>query len=79
VDGPPGPAGDAGTANVFHSGWQYLSNIRSVVVDGSNMSAGDLTATGVTSAFVLKGAVLVYFTFGAGVFPLPFTSVAGGK
>jgi hypothetical protein len=50
-----------------------------VVVDGSNRSAGDLTASGVTSAFVLKGAVLVYFTFGAGVFPLPFTSVAGGK
>jgi len=26
-----------------------------------------------------KGLVLVYFTYGAGTFPLPYTSFAGGK
>jgi len=80
--GAPGPAGDAGppgTANVFYSDWQTATNFRSVVVDATNLAAADLSAPGVTAAFVAKGAVLVYFTFGAGVFMLPYTSYAGGK
>jgi hypothetical protein len=50
-----------------------------VTVDATNLIAGDIAAPGVTAAFVAKGAVLVYFTFGDGVLPLPYTSYAGGK
>jgi hypothetical protein len=77
--GAAGPAGDAGTANVFYSGWLSASTLKTVTVDGSNVVAGDIAAPGVTSQYVAKGAVLVYFTFGIGVFPLPYTSFAGGK
>jgi hypothetical protein len=79
VAGPAGDAGPPGTANVFYSAWELASTLKTVSVDNTNLVAGDIAAPGVTAAFVAKGAVLVYFTFGDGVFPLPYTSYAGGK
>jgi len=78
--GVAGPAGDAGTANVFYSDWELASSPKAVTLDGTELLGADIAAPGVTAAFVAKGAVLVYFTFPGGpVFPLPYTSFAGGK
>jgi len=81
--GPPGPAGDAGppgTANVFVSDWALASLSGTVTFDGSQLQTANLTAPGVNSQFIVTGGVVaVYFTFGAGVLPLPYTSFAGGK
>lgn len=78
--GPAGDAGPPGTANVFYSAWELASTPKSVTVDGTALLGADIAAPGVTAAFVAKGAVLVYFTFPGGpVFPLPYTSFAGGK
>lgn len=77
--GPQGPQGDAGTANVFYSNWIYATNFNDVTVDNTLMKGGDLAAPGVTASMVTSGVILVYFTYGSGTFPLPYTSFAGGK
>jgi hypothetical protein len=68
-----------GTANVIASGWNYTTNIRDSTIDGSANVIATLAAPSLTSADVTSATILVYFTFGAGVFPLPYTSYAGGK
>jgi hypothetical protein len=80
--GPPGPQGDAGppgAANVVYSPWEFATNNQNVTIDGSLLNSADLAAPGLTTGFMQTGVVLVYFTFGFGVFPMPYTSFAGGK
>jgi hypothetical protein len=74
-----GPAGVAGTANVQYSGWNYATNLRDSIIDGSNEGIMNLTSTSLTQSILDNGTVMVYLTFGAGVFPMPYTSGAGGK
>lgn len=78
-----GPAtslqGPAGTANVEYSGWNYATNFRDTTADNSVLHAGDLAASKLTQAILDNGQVQVYFTFGGGVYALPYTSYAGGK
>ncbi|MDB5157407.1 MAG: hypothetical protein JWR50_2114 [Mucilaginibacter sp.] len=78
-----GPAaslqGPAGTANVEYSGWNYATNFRDTTADASSLHAADLVAPKLTQSILDNGQVQVYFTFGGGVYTLPYTSNAGGK
>lgn len=78
-----GPAvslqGPAGTANVQYSGWNYATNIRDSTVDGSQVVIADLAAPAVTQTMLDNASIQMYLNFGAGVFPMPYTSDAGGK
>lgn len=77
--GPVGPQGPAGTANVIYSTWVYATYFRDTTIDASSVKAANVLAPGLSSAILNSGTVLVYFTFGAGNFTLPYTSNAGGK
>lgn len=77
--GATGPQGPAGTANVIYSAWNYASNFRDTVIDASNLVVATLTASEITSAYLSNATILVYLTFGAGVFECPYSSYAGGK
>lgn len=78
-----GPAvslqGPAGTANVQYSGWNYASNIRDTTIDGSALVVANLAAPSVTAVMLNNASIQMYLNFGAGVFPMPYTSNAGGK
>ncbi|PTT01522.1 hypothetical protein DBR11_07135 [Pedobacter sp. HMWF019] len=78
-----GPAvslqGPAGTANVLYSGWNYASNFRDTIADNTNMHAADLSAPALSADYLGNAVYQVYFTFGGGVYTLPYTSYAGGK
>jgi hypothetical protein len=74
-----GSNGAPGTANVIYSGWNYATNFRDTTADNTDLHAGDLSAPKLTSAILNSGTVQVYFTFGGGVYTLPYTSYAGGK
>lgn len=41
------------------------------------MHVADIPESRITSDILNKGAVLIYFTFGGGIYPLPYTSDAG--
>jgi len=77
--GPTGPAGATGSANVVYSAWGYATNFRDSVIDNSNVKVANVAAPAIVDSILQKGLVLVYFTFGAGIFDLPYTSDAGGK
>jgi hypothetical protein len=77
--GATGPQGPQGTANVIYSGWEFATNFRDTVADNSYLKAADLSAPDLVDSIVNQGAVLLYFTFGSGVYTLPYTSYAGGK
>lgn len=70
--------GKTGTANVLYSGWNSATNLRDTTADGSKLKAVDLLAPALTTDVLEKGMVQVYFNFGSGVYPLPYTSNAGG-
>jgi len=71
--------GPAGTANVQYSGWNFATNLRDSIIDASNETVMNLASTSLTQSILDNGTVMVYLTFGAGVFPMPYTSGAGGK
>jgi hypothetical protein len=77
--GTTGPAGPAGTANVTYSDWNYATNFRDTTIDGSLLNIADLAAPSITANDLDSATFAVYFTFGSGIFPLPYTSDAGGK
>lgn len=68
-----------GTANVMYSSWSNLdSAVRDTTIDGSNMQAGDINAPQISQEILDKGVVNVYMKFSDDVYPLPYTSYAGG-
>ncbi len=75
--GAQGPKGDTGTANVIYSAWNDATNFRDTTIDGSKLDVATLAAPSLTSADLNSATIMVYFNFGAGVFPLPYTSDAG--
>ena len=77
--GPTGAVGPKGTANVYYSGWVTATNFKDSIVDNSSLHIATVAATQLADSILQKGGLLVYFTFGSGVFPLPYTSYAGGK
>jgi hypothetical protein len=83
--GPTGPAGANGTngkdgnANVYYSNWHYLTTTwGDTNIDNTSLKYNRDSAAVITQGILDSGAVLVYFNYGAGVFPLPYTSYAGG-
>lgn len=77
--GSTGATGATGTANVEYSQWAYATNIRDTIIDASNLIIADLAAPELTQSMINDGEIEVYFTFGTDIFPLPYTSNAGGK
>lgn len=77
--GATGAAGPKGTANVYYSAWVYASSFRDSIIDNSNLKLGTIAAPQMVDSIVNKGTLLVYFTYGGGVQPMPYTSNAGGK
>lgn len=77
--GATGATGATGTANVLYSGWNYATNFRDTTADNSALHAADISAPALSQSILDGGVVQVYFTFGGGVYTLPYTSYAGGK
>jgi hypothetical protein len=71
--------GPAGTANVQYSGWNFATNIRDTTIDESSLVVANLAASSITTSDLSNASIQVYLNFGAGVFPMPYTSDAGGK
>lgn len=76
--GAAGATGATGTANVIYSDWVIAKNFRDSTVDNSKLKLADVPAPQLTATLLNNASVMVYFTFGVGVFPLPYTSNAGG-
>lgn len=74
-----GSQGPAGTANVIYSNWMYATNLRDTTIDASALKIADIAAPQLTADIINKGEMYIYFSFGGGVFTLPYTSYAGGK
>ncbi|TCD02187.1 hypothetical protein EZ449_19205 [Pedobacter frigidisoli] len=68
-----------GTANVMYSGWNYAKSFRDTLIDNTSLKVASLTAPALTTAILNSGTIQVYFNFGGGIFPLPYSSYAGGK
>ena len=68
-----------GGNNVLYSGYNYASNFRDTTIDGSALNVADLSAPALTQTVLDQDAFQIYFTFGAGIFGLPYTSYAGNK
>lgn len=83
--GPTGPRGDTGatgTANVIYSGWHTVSGAtRDTTIDGSLLKYNFVSAPDFTQGVLDSCDVHVYMTFAGTtqVWPLPYTSFAGGK
>lgn len=71
--------GATGTANVIYSAWNYADNYRDSTIDGTYEEIATLLAPSLTAADLSTATIEVFFTFGAGDFPLPYTSYAGDK
>ena len=76
---PAGPIGDTGIANVTYSSWISAGNSRDSTIDGSLVVVETLPAASFTATGLKKAGIQVFFTIGAGGFPLPDTFYAGGK
>jgi hypothetical protein len=77
--GAAGATGATGTANVIYSDWLTAKNPRDTIVDNAKLKIADLTASQLTSALLSNASMQIYIDYGAGVFPLPYTSYAGFK
>lgn len=81
VDGAQGAQGAAGTANVIYSSWINAPAGTPETIDGTYGLSTTISVPQLTADIMSKGTVLVYMTFGSGtnVFPLAYTSTAGGS
>lgn len=71
-----GPAGNSG---ILYSGWQYAKAFADTTVDNTKLRVGYITVKSLSTSILNSGTVMVYLTYGGGVFSLPYTSFAGGK
>lgn len=78
-DGAVGPAGPAGTANVIYSNWASAPTATLTNIDNASGYTTSITAPQLNQDILDKGTVLVYGKFSSTVFPLPYTSNAGGS
>lgn len=68
-----------GTANVIYSAWTtFDSAVRDTTIDSSDLKVGDIDAPQITQEILDEGVVNVYMDFSGDVYPLPYTSYAGG-
>ncbi len=78
IDGQTGATGATGTANVIYSAWILGSTPVDTSIDGTTGVTFSINAPELSQDILDKGTVLVYLKFGSDVFPLPYTSYAGG-
>jgi len=71
--------GPIGSSDVLYSGWTYAKAFSDTTVDNSALRVGYITAKSLTTPILNSGTILVYLTYGGGVFSLPYTNYAGGK
>lgn len=76
--GPAGPTGATGSANVIYSAWITAPAAAAETIDGTSGLSTTINAPELSADIVSKGTVLVYMSFGGGVYTLPYTSTAGG-
>lgn len=78
-DGVNGQAGANGNANIIISTWKDFSLQKDIIFNGSSMKVATVLAPALTLPMVDNAGIFVYINFGGGVYPLPYTSAAGGK
>ncbi|WP_333888756.1 hypothetical protein [Sphingobacterium siyangense] len=71
--------GATGSANVIYSGWHLAKVFKDSTIDNTLVKIGHVPARGLTVSIAQSGAILMYMSFGGGLFPLPYTSFAGGR
>ncbi|GAA0886369.1 hypothetical protein GCM10009120_49680 [Sphingobacterium siyangense subsp. cladoniae] len=71
--------GATGTANVLYSGWQSATGTKDSTIDGTTVRIAHLAAKGLSTTILSSGTVIVYLDYGGGIYPLPYTSRAGGR
>jgi hypothetical protein len=64
---------------VEYSGWNFATNNRDTTADNSALNIADLAAPALTQPLLDNGVFQIYFTFGGGIYAIPYTSFAGGK
>lgn len=77
--GPEGQPGADGNANVIVSEWKNSTTPKDTIIDGTSTKVATVLAPELTDEVIQKSAILVYLDFGGGIFPLPYTSNAGGR
>jgi len=78
VDGQAGVAGATGTANVIYSAWITAPAAVAETIDGTAGMSTSINAPELSDDILAKGTILVYVSYGAGTFTLPYSSLAGG-
>jgi len=78
TNGTDGAAGAAGTANVIYSAWINAPAAAAETIDGTSGMSTTINAPQLSNDILNKGTVLVYMSFGGGVYTVPYTSTAGG-
>ena len=78
VDGQQGAPGAPGTANVIYSAWINAPTAAAENIDGTSGMSTTINAPELSDEILSKGTILVYVSFGAGIFTVPYTSTAGG-
>ncbi|RZK68807.1 MAG: hypothetical protein EOO92_22750, partial [Pedobacter sp.] len=68
-----------GSSDILYSGWTYAKAFSDTTIDNSALRVGYITAKALTTSVLNSGTVLVYLSYGGGVFPMPYNSFAGGK
>ena len=80
--GAPGPQGPTGTANVIYSPWKRAAATwNNITKDGTTSKSSFTLAPEVTQSVIDSALIMVYARFVSSskfMFPLPYTSSAGG-
>ncbi|MVZ65333.1 hypothetical protein GQF61_05660 [Sphingobacterium sp. DK4209] len=66
-------------ALAIYSGWRTGVRTKDTIMDGTSYRIQHIYAPQFTASRLENSAILVYLNFGGGVFPLPYTSNAGGR
>nr|WP_294787521.1 hypothetical protein [uncultured Flavobacterium sp.] len=77
VAGTNGVDGAPGSANVIYSNWITAPTAATETVDGTYGVSTTINAPELSNDILSKGTILVYMSFGTGVYTLPYTSTAG--
>lgn len=78
-DGADGADGKTGTANVIYSAWITAPTALAETIDGTSGMSTSINAPELSEDILAKGTILVYVSYGAGTFTMPYTSLAGGN
>jgi len=66
-------------ARVMYSGWKTAVRTKDSIMDGTVVRIAHIYAPQITDAVIANSVVMMYLDYGGGLFPLPYTSRAGGR